>query len=806
VKFSVPKFINLVENKHILEQPPPGRKVMDKIIGTNARVRMAAAFIALLLTACGGGGGNGGTAPSNGSQPSAPVVQAPTITLQPAAQSVGAGQPATFVVNAAGQDLAYQWRRDGKDIAGANASSYTLDAPAASDDGAGFSVVVKNAGGSVTSSTATLSVSAPPAPPRGLSLLAGTLGGPGNVDGIGGRLAYPTRIALSPSGQLYVADNAGTLCWDGYSPAESGSFALRIVDVATGALATVQAASLTSTYAIAFDGSGNLYESDWAALYRTAPGGQRTLLAGARSEIGTVDGTGAAARFTQIKALAADAQGNVYVAEAGFLRKVTPQGVVTTVAGGAGVDASGNPLDGSGNRAGFAAIAALAIDAAGNLQVLDGQRLRVVTPAGAVTTRALRGDDSLANAYQGNDGIAVDRNGNVYVTSTQAGCRILKVAADGLVSTLAGKPDGRGSGDGKGTAAAFCKDAGNDPLASRNGKLSNLALDAAGNLYVADTANMTVRRIAPDGTVATIAGRAPAAANADGFGAAARFVLNTDAPGTGTQPFAAVAAYDLAADAQGNFYVRQNDRIRTITAAGNVRTLAPQASGLSEARLYLGGLAFGGRPLAVSGYRISRIDADGSLALLAGGTNQYPICAGSGAGASFYSPAALVGDAFGNVYLQDAFPRGVESGYATYLCKITAGGAVTTVNASFYPGFAAADGSLWYVSPFGQVTRLDAGGTAATVRTVSSTSDARVVAATIDRSGNLYVAWHETPNWYSVHKIAADGKDTVIAGTPGGYGVRLGAPGSLGRVDALAVGADGNVYVISENAVLRIVE
>ncbi|MFK3740699.1 hypothetical protein [Massilia sp. TN1-12] len=788
---------------------------MDKTAETRTpaypRTRNAGAvLVALALAACGGGGsggGGGGSTSPGGSTPTPPVVQAPAITVQPAAQSVTAGQSVTFTVKASGENLSFQWQRDGKDIAGATSASYTLPEAGTSDNGAAFAVVVRNAGGSVTSSAATLSVSAVAPPPQGLSLLAGAVGGPGNLDGVGGRLAYPTRIAMSPSGQLYVADNADTLKWEGYSPADSGSFALRTVNVATGAIATVTAtaASLTSTYALAFDGSGNLYESDWSALYRTTAGGQRTLLAGSRSQIGEVDGTGSAARFTQIKALVADAQGNVYVGESSFLRKVTPQGVVTTLAGGAGQDAAGNPLDGTGSKAGFTGITALAIDDGGNLQVLDGQRVRVVTPAGAVTTRTLRGDATITTPYQGNDGIAVDKAGNLYITSTQSGCRILKIAPDGLVSTLAGKPDGRGSDDGKGTAAAFCKDVGNDPLANQNGKMSNLAIDASGNLYVADTDNTTVRRIAPDGTVTTVAGRAPAAANVDGAGANARFLLNTYDRRASTHPFLSLPAYDLAADAQGNVHVLENDRIRKVSAAGNVSTLMPRSTGLADGRLYLGGLAFGGSPMLIAGVRISRVNADGGLALLAGGVKQYPVCKGSGDQASFYAPDALVGDPFGNVYVRDSFPNGVGSGYASYLCKITADGAVTDLRSAFYPGFAAGDGSIWYVSQSGVASRRDVDGTTSVVRTVSSTSGAQVVASTVDRAGNLYVAWHETPNWYSVHRIAPDGSDTLIAGTPGQYGVRPGAPGSLGKVDALAVDANGTVYVMSENAVLRIV-
>jgi len=781
---------------------------LDKMRGKNSRSYLtarnatsAAIVAALLLSACGGGGGT----PTGGSTPSAPVAQAPSITAQPVAQTVAAGQSATFSVKASGDNLTYQWQRDGKDIAGATADTYTLANAQASDSGATLTVVVKNAGGSVTSAAVTLSVSA--TPPKGLSLLAGALGGPGNVDGTAGRLAYPLRVAMSPSGLLYVADNAATLQWDGYHPAVSGELVLRTANVATGDLATLDTSPLFATIAVAFDKSGNLYESTGYAVYKTAPGGQRTLLAGSDSDIGEVDATGGAARFTQIRAVVADAQGNLYVGESSFLRKITPQGVVTTVAGGAGTDASGNPKDGTGNNASFAGIAALAIDDNGNLQVLDNSRVRVVTPAGAVTTRALKGDATIAASYAGNDGIAVDKAGNVYVTYTQAGCRILKVAPDGQVTTLAGRPDTRGSTDGTGAAAAFCKDVSKDPLASPNGRMSNLTLDATGNLYVADTDNMTIRRIAPDGTVSTVAGRAPSVANADGTGANARFVLNTYDPRAGTHPFDTVAAYDLAADAQGNVHVRENDRIRKITSTGTVTTLLPQATGLADARLYLGGLAYGGSAAVVAQRVVSRVNADSSLAFLAGGGSQSPIGDGTGAQASFYSVSGLVGDALGNFYLDDLVPRGAESGVTAYVRKITPAGAVTTLPAGQrVPGLAAPDGSNWYVSYLGEVTKVQPDGTSTVVRLPMATTGARVVASALDRNGNLYVAWHETPNWYSVHKITPAGTDTVIAGTRGQYGVRLGAPGSLGAVDALAVGADGNVYVVSENAVLRIVQ
>lgn len=108
------------------------------------------------LAACGGGGGAGNEVP-----PLPPVPAVPTISLQPAAVSINPGQPATFSVTATGTGLVYQWRRDGVNIVGAAAASYTLAAAALGDSGAQFSVTVANLGGSVTSTSALLTVTNP---------------------------------------------------------------------------------------------------------------------------------------------------------------------------------------------------------------------------------------------------------------------------------------------------------------------------------------------------------------------------------------------------------------------------------------------------------------------------------------------------------------------------------------------------------------------------------------------------------------------------------------------------------------------
>ena len=117
---------------------------------------------AVLIAGCGGGGGDGGSLPPP-PPPPPPVVTAPAITGQPADQAVTAGQTATFSVLASGSaPLGYQWRRNGADIAGAVAASYTTPATGLGDDGALFAVVVSNSAGSATSNNASLSVSSPP--------------------------------------------------------------------------------------------------------------------------------------------------------------------------------------------------------------------------------------------------------------------------------------------------------------------------------------------------------------------------------------------------------------------------------------------------------------------------------------------------------------------------------------------------------------------------------------------------------------------------------------------------------------------
>jgi serine/threonine protein kinase, bacterial len=262
------------------------------------------------------------------------------------------------------------------------------------------------------------------------------------------------------------------------------------------------------------------------------------------------DGTGASASFNIPNGVAVDAAGNVYVADAGNhrIRKVTVAGVVTTLAG----SGTATFADGSGAAASFNTPFGLALDAAGNVYVVDtsNNRVRRVTPAGAVTTLAGSGTYQFADgtgaaaSFRAPFGIAVDKAANVYVADS-ANLRIRRVTLAGVVTTLAGSGTATFA-DGPGAAASFSTPAG-------------VAVDLAGNVYVGDTSNERIRRVTPGGTVSTLAGSGTAAFT-DGAGATANF----NSP------------YGVAVDAVGNVYVadQNNHRIRRVTAAGVVTTLA----------------------------------------------------------------------------------------------------------------------------------------------------------------------------------------------------------------------------------------
>jgi DNA-binding beta-propeller fold protein YncE len=302
----------------------------------------------------------------------------------------------------------------------------------------------------------------------------------------------------------------------------------------------------------------------------------------AGGEKGFADAMGSDAKFAFPVGIASDAAGNLYVADIfnHRIRKITQAGKVSTLAGG-----EKGFADGVGSDAKFDDPVSIASDAAGNLYVADfgNHRIRKITPAGEVSTLA-GGEEGFADDIGINakfyrpSGIAIGAAGHLYVAEF-GNHRIRKITPAGEVSTLAGGEEG------------FADGIGGDAMFSYP---SDIAIDAAGNLYVADTVNDSIRKITPAGEVSTLAGGERGFA--DGIENDAKF----DRP------------YGIAIDAAGHLYVadRDNHRIRKITPAGEVSTLAGGEEGFAD---------------------------------------------GVGSDARFYRPNGIASDAAGNLYVADAF-------------------------------------------------------------------------------------------------------------------------------------------------------
>ncbi|WP_125532024.1 NHL repeat-containing protein [Streptomyces sp. WAC 06725] len=285
--------------------------------------------------------------------------------------------------------------------------------------------------------------------------------------------------------------------------------------------------------------------------------------------IATVAGNGTAgylsdggpATLTQLNwphDVALDEHGNLYIVcrSNNRVRKVTPQGIITTVAGNgiAGYVSDGGPATATQ----LSSPCGVAADGAGNLYIADlgNNRVRKVDSKGIITTVAGNGiagyvsDGGPATATQlnGPHSVAVDRDGNVYIADYH-NHRVRKVDSKGIITTVAGTGQAGYVSDG-GPAAA-----------TKLYHPTGVAVDAAGNLYIADSANQRVRKVTPQGTITTVAGTGTAGYTSDG-GPATSSQLNTP-------------AYVTLDDA-GNLYIAESgsQRIRKVTTDGIITTVA----------------------------------------------------------------------------------------------------------------------------------------------------------------------------------------------------------------------------------------
>ncbi len=235
----------------------------------------------------------------------------------------------------------------------------------------------------------------------------------------------------------------------------------------------------------AVDATGNVYVTTDRCIRKISPSGNVTTLAGLAGYYAIVDDVGATARFYNPRGICVDALGNLYSVDldAQIVRKITPSGQVTTIAGYVW---SGGSTDGIGSAARFYYPTHIAVDANGILYVCEyhGQRVRKLVPDnnGIYTVSTIASDLGYL------DGIAVDSKGNIFAAATNG--RILKIDSTGIVTVFAGAADQYSYLDGTGTAARF-----NSPR--------GLSIDLNDNIYLVEE-NNRIRKITPAAEVTTV--------------------------------------------------------------------------------------------------------------------------------------------------------------------------------------------------------------------------------------------------------------------------------------------------------------
>ncbi len=333
--------------------------------------------------------------------------------------------------------------------------------------------------------------------------------------------------------------------------------------VAGSADGTTASANFNLPTAVAVDSAGNVYIADTqnSTIRRIGTNQIVTTVAGLAGSVGAVDGTTNISRFYAPQGLAVDAGGNLYVADTanGTIRKIGTNGIVSTLAGSAGTL---NSFDGIGTNANFFHPEGIAFDGAGNLYIADtwNHTIRKITAAGSVTTLAglagyvgsSDGTNSKAR-FNRPAGIAVDGATNVFVTDSM-NHTIRKISPGGAVTTIAGLPGCWGRADGTNSTARFFQPQG-------------VAVDGAGNVFVSDSGNQTIRKLSLSGTnwiVTTVAGFSGTAGHLNGTGDKARFSFPGGLAANG-------AGYLYLADAGNNSIRRESFELTTFGVLGDGR-------------------------------------------------------------------------------------------------------------------------------------------------------------------------------------------------------------------------------------------
>ena len=610
-----------------------------------------------------------------------------------------------------------------------------------------------------------------------ISTVAGT--GTRGFSGDGGaatsaRLSFPRRVAMDGAGNFYIGD--------------SSNHRIRKVDAATGNISTVAgtgtrgfsgdggaatSARLSFPRGVAVDGAGNLYIADASnhRIRKVDTSGNISTVAGTgTSSFGGDGGAATSATLNSPRGVALDSSGNLYIADASNhrIRKVdATTGVISTVAGtgmsGFGGDSS------AATSAMLQSPEGVVLDSAGNLYIADtfNRRIRkvdattgVISTVAGTGTEGFGGDGGAAASAPLSfpEGVALDSSGNLYIAD-YGNHRIRKVdASTGNISTVAGMTF---SGDGGAATSATL------------GSPQGIALDSAGNLYIADDIDNRIRKVdASTGIISTVAGAGMFGFGGDG-GAAASATLNSPE--------------GVALDGSGNLYIADygNHRIRKVDAStGIISTVAGTGTRGSGGDGGAATSAMLNSPSGVAldssgnlyiaeywGSRIRRVDASTGIISTVAGTGSWGFSGDGGAAtsATLKSPRGVALDNSGNLYIADAFDNRIR--------KVDAStGNISTVAGEGTSGFAGDGGPA----------------TSATLRFPGGVA--------LDGVGSLYIA--DTFN-RRIRKVdASTGNISTVAGEGTSGFAGDGGPvtsASLSYPGWVAVDGSGNLYIADTN-------
>jgi hypothetical protein len=593
---------------------------------------------------------------------------------------------------------------------------------------------------------------------------AGSFGGSGFEDGSGNvaRFNGDAGIAVDTAGNVYVADTSNHTIRK-ISPSGTVTTLAGLAETPQSGDGRGAHALFNSPKGIAVDSAGTVYVADTGnhTIRKITSAGVASTFVGYPGISGFVNSTGGAPRFNSPRGVTVDGSGNVYVADTGnhSIRKVTPGGVVTTLAG---TGSAGN-VNNTGTAASFNTPIGIVYDAvSAALFVADSANhviRRITLPSAVVTTFAgTMGTSGHGDGVPGflytPSGICADASGMLYVTDT-TDHTIRSVTSGGSLASVAGLPFYPGPANGTGSGARFTSPAG-------------IAVTGA-TIYVADTGNHTVRKIESGNVVTTFAGTANASGFVNDTGSAARF----DGP-------SGVAYYPGPSGFAAYVADTNNNAIRRVTTAGVVTTLAGgtygylNGSGTSAQFRNPKGLGLNLNVFSVfvadTGNHVIRlVDSSGNVSLFAG----QPLSSGSSNGdrlttASFKSPQAVTFSVTTSaVYVADT---------GNFLVRrIDANGTVTTLAGSGSFGSTNANGTS---ASFGVLTGI-----------------------MVDESENVYVAESQT---YTIRKITPAGDVTTLAGAccngpvdGTGTAARFGYPGPT------SISGDyssGNAFIADPNA------